>query len=104
MRKAAHPSGYAKCGAGVCCLAIRYRSLLQPNNNAQGGRSRGLVFEVDGGASDAGGKALVWMPFWRPGPRLKESYLGLPRSDELGGCPSRGRTRSAPWVLLGFQE
>jgi len=47
MRRAAHPSGCARCGAGAGCAAIKYQSLRQEVSAERSARGRGAAMTFD---------------------------------------------------------
>jgi len=54
MRRAAHPSGCARCGAGAGCSAVQYQSLLR--------RGGDLLVADDGEVVEFGMVELVHLP------------------------------------------
>ena len=80
MRRAAHPSGCARCGAGAGCSAIKYRSLLKAA--AAAAAKRQLLKSCSGRSPSSQGRNLVLTGLYLP--HSLDSGLALLPSHERG--------------------
>jgi len=84
MRRAAHPSGCARCGAGAGCSAIKYQSIGGEQREEAG--EDGLLLRRSGGGRDPRGR--IW--------RGREGSSPRPASCAQRGEESRRGTHSLP--------
>jgi len=74
MRREAHPSGCARCGAGAGCVAVKYQSL---------GRSRRRRIEPRPSARPV--HLIITMIKWIRTSRMSMKYQSLSAGPEVGG-------------------